>query len=573
MTLTVLRDDRVIDGRNASNVWAEVGDLANLDRWLPVHMAGALAGEAPSVGSVVFVSHRKGRDPAHVQEIVRIWRNVRQMGQNPTGSSTALIDNPYHRHSDRISSGRSDGSDHFAAESVSQRTWPNAGLGSASPWNQTDSRLAGGQADSAYAPRRAGIADSRGMQPHGHSAAWDVESTQNQRLGRNPVQLVRAAELQPKFNRDPGSAFRGALPDQPTVGARSWLNEAPPTASPHQSVSSADSTRFELGPRTVTPLPVNGSGVDRAAWPEHSTTATVAAYSSPDPVAAQTDGVAPLHQDPQVEHSAERRGSIFGWPARPETGASTGPLANSVAGSSWTDELQKLISAAESELAHLGPGTTEAQRQLYIQKHIDLRMLYMLADQQQNALRPIPVLDAADQEFWQQMFWSMASYFDTEKMPDSTERATETIDQLRAAIQRLQEKAGLQLRNVSFCQKITSFGDYERFQRDTFSPGQPVLVYAEIVNFKSEPTASGKYRTLLKSSVEIYKAGPQGELVDRETFRPTEDLCQNYRSDYFHSYKFDIPQRLSLGPHVLKLTIEDLLSHKVATYSLNFTVE
>lgn len=65
MTLTVLRDDRVIEDRNASDVWAEVGDLANLDRWLPVHMAGALAGEAPSVGSVVFVSHRKNQDPAH----------------------------------------------------------------------------------------------------------------------------------------------------------------------------------------------------------------------------------------------------------------------------------------------------------------------------------------------------------------------------------------------------------------------------------------------------------------------------------------------------------------------------
>ena len=52
---------------------------------------------------------------------------------------------------------------------------------------------------------------------------------------------------------------------------------------------------------------------------------------------------------------------------------------------------------------------------------------------------------------------------------------------------RLQEKAKLELRNVTFCHKISSFGNYEKYARDEFSPGQEVLLYAEVANIHSEP--------------------------------------------------------------------------------------
>lgn len=256
--------------------------------------------------------------------------------------------------------------------------------------------------------------------------------------------------------------------------------------------------------------------------------------------------------------------SRFGQPLRPTTTES--PV-------NWQEELQKLIAMTESDVAESRPGTTEAEHHDYITQHVYLRMLYLMANQQERALQAIPVLEPADQEFWQQMFWAMANYFDSKGMPDSSDRATQTITQLKSAIQRLQEKARLELRNVAFCHKISSFGSYERFKRDEFSPGQPVLLYAEVDNFRSEPTADGQFRTILRSTIEIYKAGPDGDLVYREPFPATEDLCRNHRRDYFHSYEFTIPQRISLGPHVLKLTVEDQLNQKLTTYSLNFTVK
>jgi hypothetical protein len=239
----------------------------------------------------------------------------------------------------------------------------------------------------------------------------------------------------------------------------------------------------------------------------------------------------------------------------------------------WQQNLEQLTAAAAAETAQLTLGKTDAEKQLYIEKHVYLRMLYLMSGQQERALQYIPGLDPADQEFWQQVFWGMTNYFDSNAMPNPADRATQTIAQFNAAVLRLKEKAHLELRNVSFCHKISSFGDYERYPRDEFSPGQEVLLYAELGNFHSELTADGRYRTLLRSTLEIHKPGPQGELIEQTNYPAPEDLCRNHRRDYFLSYRLVIPQKISLGPHVLKLTVEDQLSQKVVSYTLNFTVK
>ena len=256
------------------------------------------------------------------------------------------------------------------------------------------------------------------------------------------------------------------------------------------------------------------------------------------------------------------------------TAAADDPQLEQTMPTAWDQDIQQLVAKVEAGVAtlRLGDRPTDIEKRDYIESHVYLRMLYLMAGQEERALTAIPGIDAADQEFWQQVMWSVANYFDAEAIPDAGDRASQTIAQLRSAIQRLQENARLDLRNVAFCHKISSFGTYERFDRDEFSPGQPVLLYAEVGNFKSEPAADGQFRTVLKSTVEIYRAGPNGDLVERMAFPTPEDLCRNYRRDFFLSYEFTVPQRISLGPHVLKLIVEDQLSQKVATYTLNFMV-
>jgi hypothetical protein len=237
----------------------------------------------------------------------------------------------------------------------------------------------------------------------------------------------------------------------------------------------------------------------------------------------------------------------------------------------WHEELQKIVTAAASEAGQTSVGSSDAEKLAYIQKQVNVRMLYLLSGQPARSLEPIAGLEPADQEFWQQVFWGMSNYFDRAAIADPSDRATQTIAQLRAAVHKLQEKSKLELRNVSFCNKIENYGRYERFKRDEFTPGQPVLLYAEVDNFKSEPTADGPYRAILKSTIEIFDS--RGAIVQKMPFQPTEDLCASPRRDYYNSYEFVVPTQISLGPHTLKLTVEDQLSQKVASYTVNFTVK
>jgi hypothetical protein len=252
----------------------------------------------------------------------------------------------------------------------------------------------------------------------------------------------------------------------------------------------------------------------------------------------------------------------------PSLGAAVRTAAQS---GSWHDELQKIVNFAASEAGQTSVGTTDTEKLKYVEKQVHLRMLYLLSGQPAKSLEPISGLDAADQEFWQQVFWGLSNYFDKTAMADPSDRATQTIAQLRTAVQRLKEKSKLELRNVAFCQKISSYGNYERVKRDEFTPGQSVLLYAEVENFKSEATTEGPYRTMLKSTIEIFDS--QGGMVVRMPFQAPDDLCASQRRDYYNTYEFAIPQRIGMGPHTLKLTVEDQISHKVATYTVNFTVK
>jgi hypothetical protein len=255
------------------------------------------------------------------------------------------------------------------------------------------------------------------------------------------------------------------------------------------------------------------------------------------------------------------------------TAANGASLESSAAGGPAREQLTRLISAAEAEAFEIQSGETEPEKQAYIEKQVYLRMLYLMSGQQERAVQAIPGLEPADQEFWQQTFWGLTNYFDASSMPSAADRAAQTVTQMTNAVLRLQEKAKLELRNVTFCHKISSFGNYEKYARDEFSPGQEVLLYAEVANIHSEPITDGKFKTNLKSTIEIYRHGTQGELLDRFDFPETVDICRTHRRDYFHSYQLTIPAKLALGPHVLKLSVEDQLSRRVGTYSLNFMVK
>ena len=240
---------------------------------------------------------------------------------------------------------------------------------------------------------------------------------------------------------------------------------------------------------------------------------------------------------------------------------------------SGTADVDGLIRTLETELLAAAPGQTDAERMQYIRQHVNLRMLHLVAGDVSQAIEPIPNIDAADQEFWQQMLWSVSNYFDDRNNPEASVRTAETIEQLRGAIAQLSQTADLKLRNTTFCHRIVSFGNYDRFKVDRFTTGQPVLLYSEIENFTSLRSNNDGYRTALQSTIELYRSNDLKQPLESIPFETTEDFCRAQRRDYFHSYEFAIPQQLEPGQYTLMLRVVDQQSRKVATSKVNFEVE
>lgn len=312
--------------------------------------------------------------------------------------------------------------------------------------------------------------------------------------------------------------------------------------------SNVDTAFYRVDPATGRPV-VQPTNHESAADPNGG---RPAGFGSPQTPVAST----PINRSPLASGSNITTVSSNGSP-----NGSDNPAA----------QLDGLISQLEQEVASLKPGDNPDEQINYIRKQVYLRLLYMMASRQERALTAIPGLEPADQEFWQQTFWALSNYFDDAQVPDTADRASQTVAQLQTAVARLQERARLELRNVSFCRQIWYFGNYEKFPRDEFRPGQEVLVYAEVENFRSELTAEAQYRTLLRSKIEV--VSPSGDLRHQIEFPPTEDICRNRRRDYFHNYQFTIPEKIPLGPHTLKLTVVDELSGRVTTSNVHFVVK
>ena len=230
----------------------------------------------------------------------------------------------------------------------------------------------------------------------------------------------------------------------------------------------------------------------------------------------------------------------------------------------WQQQLAATQRALEDELARSPNLATGDRRQAY------LRLLHLVAGQRDAALRPIPGIEAAEQEFWSQELFGLSKYLDIPAQPDRTRRAAEAARYLNEATCKLGQLATLSVRNITFCSEVSSYGVFTRFEKETFQPGQQVLLYAEVENFTSEATPKG-HHTALSSSYQIFDS--RGQRIEQHEFPLTEEYCINPRHDFFIRYFLRIPEQIYDGPHTLQLTIEDTLGQKVAQAKIDFQIK
>src|SRR5262249_52162411 len=99
----------------------------------------------------------------------------------------------------------------------------------------------------------------------------------------------------------------------------------------------------------------------------------------------------------------------------------------------WHTQLASAIQALETHSGNSGG----ANAPLSTADQATLRMLYLAAGRRDDALKPIAGADGANQDFWSEELFGLATALDEQHMPDAQRRAAEAAQHLREAASRL----------------------------------------------------------------------------------------------------------------------------------------
>jgi len=236
--------------------------------------------------------------------------------------------------------------------------------------------------------------------------------------------------------------------------------------------------------------------------------------------------------------------------------------------------LDPLITQMEQELAQwptLSNGNPQNDVE-WRRRQTDLRMLYLIAGRSAESIRVIESLPEKEQEFWQSMMLAMESYRRSDDSAARAEQLTETLEYVRTASRQLQPLSTMKIRRLNFCNRIDGFGSFSVFPTSDFNAGQPLLLYAEIENYRSELTSDSQYRSEFAAKIEFFREGETEPIASRTIRLPEiKDLCSAERTDYFQSYELTVPS-LSPGKYTLRLHVRDQLSLQEATTELPFDI-
>ncbi|HVU86893.1 MAG TPA: hypothetical protein VHD36_06205 [Pirellulales bacterium] len=322
----------------------------------------------------------------------------------------------------------------------------------------------------------------------------------------------------------------------------------PPAANPPTPPAPPPATAIAASPASAAPSPA----APTPAAPVIASATASSAQSPAEPPPLPTTTATPIAQATAAPATASD--------GKVEQAAFTAPAPNAAAAPDLAGTIAMLEKQAQSPVKDAGD----------VSRQVSLRMLYLSAGRRDDALRPIDGLSAPEQEYWNKQLASVAALLDASGEPDAEKRASLASQQLYEAAGRLAQLSPLAVRNIAFCTEVVSYGVITPFKETEFTPGQQVLLYAEVDNFKIEQAPKG-YRTALKGSYQVVdKDGTKMAGTEPQTM---EEVCQNPRRDYFVRYRMNLPKPLPDGAYKLQLTIEDTLSQKTAKASLDFTIK
>jgi len=138
----------------------------------------------------------------------------------------------------------------------------------------------------------------------------------------------------------------------------------------------------------------------------------------------------------------------------------------------------------------------------------------------------------------------------------------------------LESWQSLQISKVVLCQRVSGFGRYEAFNGNEFAKGSPplILVYAELVNFKTRAEDDGRFLVKLKEELSINDTSGESKEVWKEHEVSVTDAASSHRRDFFIAQYLNLPKTIEPGTYNLQVKITDESDGKIALSVIPLTI-
>ena len=149
-------------------------------------------------------------------------------------------------------------------------------------------------------------------------------------------------------------------------------------------------------------------------------------------------------------------------------------------------------------------------------------------------------------------------------------QSPEALEAAEAQVAAAWEQTPLSFRRALFASDIEAYGVYEPKQGAVFSPGEPIVVYAEPVGYGYQSNADGTYSFGFDFDLVVKTA--EGQIMGgQEKFARTELTSR------VQNKEFQVTLTLSLdgapaGNYVLEYLAQDIASDQTATITLPFII-
>ncbi len=196
-------------------------------------------------------------------------------------------------------------------------------------------------------------------------------------------------------------------------------------------------------------------------------------------------------------------------------------------------------------------------------EQLDRRLLCVLAGQYDEARAPLELVTAEQQELAAR-FVEALIVIRAGHIGDPSGAATAAARELAVLQDALRQVSDLSIDNLVLCSTVYSFGQYDAIEPPRFLAGRAneFVLYCEVGDFVSEVEADGQYRSVFDLTTTILNRA--GDVVVELKDPQIVDRCRNRRHDCFIPRLVRLPESLSPGRYVAKITIADTLGQKVA---------